>query len=202
MSAEKKVKGVQFAAETAPLPAEVTYGSVPSSASDEEDYDDFDVAEASVASFHSFHLGGATKVNAANVWTSVRRTPSFHEHGQEYEKVPTQLVENVKLVVDPNLDPNDRGELFYSEDAVYDNKVAPEYALTVPSDIYQRIFDEVNDASSIPCGLYFCCHGSDGAHTGVSHDDYVDITIAWCSVAFVFFTMLILSAVVPTGDGI
>ena len=192
-------RGVRFAEETSSPPPEISYGSIQTSstASDEDEVsiDDFD------ASVHSFHLGGVTKIGATNVWTSVRRTPSFIEHGKEYETVPTQLSDNVKLVVDPNLDPNERGKLFYSEEAFYDVKAQPEYALTIPPDIYQRVLDEVNDASTIPFGLYFCCHGGDGAHTGVSHDDYVDISVAWYLVTFVFITLLVLSAVVPWAGG-
>jgi|Transcript_31266 hypothetical protein len=73
----------------------------------------------------------------------------------------------------------------------------PQYALTVSCDIYQKILAEVSDAHRTPCGLYFCCHGGDSAHVGVSHDDYVDIRLAWLLVSILFGVMIILSATVP-----
>jgi len=72
--------------------------------------------------------------------------------------------------------------------------------MTVQSDIYTRILDEVNEARTVPCGLYFCCHGGDGAHTGVSHDDYVDIKLAWIIVAFLFAILLMIEFTVPWPD--
>lgn len=79
----------------------------------------------------------------------------------------------------------------------YNKEEKPQYALTVNSDIYQKILAEVNDAHRVPCGLYFCCHGGDAAHTGVSHDDYVDIRLAWALVFIIFGVLLFLSATVP-----
>ena len=58
---------------------------------------------------------------------------------------------------------------------------------------YRRVLAEVNDSQEVPCGLYFCCHGGDGAHTGVSHDDRVDIRLAWVALACRF-----CSAVMPS----
>lgn len=134
----------------------------------------------------SFHLG-MSAMNAGNIWTGIRQTESFIEHGDEYEKVPSELVDNVKLVTDPNLDQEQKGALYYSEQAFYNPYQEPEYALTVHPDIYQRILCEVSDAvHTYPCGTYFCCHGGDGAHTGVSHDDYVDIRVAWGLLAVIF----------------
>ena len=45
--------------------------------------------------------------------------------------------------------------------------------------------------------LYFCCHGGDAAHVGVSHDDYVDIRLAWFLVFVLFSVLIILSVSVP-----
>lgn len=172
----------------APLATSETYGST-SDATSDESLDDFDGQR-------SFHLG-MKRMNASNIWTSMRFTESFAEYGDEYQLVPSQLVDNVKLVADPNLDPNEKGTLYYAEDAFYNKYEKPQYALTVNSDIYCRILEEVSDSHRIPCGLYFCCHGGDGAHTGVSHDDYVDIRMAWALVIIVFAVMLYLSATVP-----
>lgn len=122
----------------------------------------------------------------------------FHsEFGDKYQLVPSQLVDNVKLVVDPNLEPKERGTLYYAEDAFYNKQEKPQYALTVNCDLYRNILAEVSDAHRIPCGLYFCCHGGDGAHTGVSHDDHVDIRMAWALVIIIFSIMLFLSATIP-----
>jgi hypothetical protein len=166
-----------------------TYGSTASvSSPSEESLDDFDR--------RSFHLG-MKRMNASNIWTSMRFTESFAEHGDEYQLVPSQLTENVKLVADPNLDAKEKGTLYFAEDAFYNKDEKPRYALTVNSDIYSRILSEVSDAQSIPFGLYFCCHGGDGAHTGVSHDDYVDIRMAWILVIIIFAVLMYLSATVP-----
>ena len=137
-----------------------------------------------------FHLG-KSKLNA-NIRVSMRFTHSFMEYGDEYDKVPTLLRENVALLLDPNLDPHERGRLYYAESSFYKTSEEPHYTLTVNSDIYQRILKEVNDAKSVPCGLYFCCHGGDGAHTGVSNDDYVDIRLAWLVLSGVLVGMIIL----------
>jgi hypothetical protein len=111
--------------------------------------------------------------------------------------VPTQLTDNVKLVTDPNLDSTQKGTLYYSEGAFYNNFQEPQYALTVHCDIYSRILREVYDATATPCGLYFCCHGGDAAHTGVSHDDYVDIRMAWMLLTAIFLALMFLSWTVP-----
>jgi hypothetical protein len=59
------------------------------------------------------------------------------------------------------------------------------------------MIDEVNDAHSIPLGLYFCCHGGDGAHSGIAHDDYVDIRVAYMVVGVVFFFIIVLGWLLP-----
>lgn len=57
------------------------YGSTSyQSVHSDESWEDTDTA---ADRHHSFHLG-MTKVNAGNVWTSVRRTSSFADHGKEY----------------------------------------------------------------------------------------------------------------------
>lgn len=141
---------------------------------------------------HSFHLGNSG-ITRENVRIALRRTPSFQKHGEDYELVPTKVVDNVKLVTDPTLLPNEKGTLYFAERSFYNNMEPPQYALTVNPDIYRKIFGEVNDAHSIPFGMYFCCHGGDGAHTGVSHDDYVDIELAWVLLGVVFLSMILLS---------
>lgn len=179
----------------APLVTTETYGSTEhateiTTRSSDESLDDFDDGR------QSFHLG-MKRMNASNIWTSMRFTESFAEYGDEYQLVPTQLDDNVKLVPDPNLDPTERGTLYYAEDSFYNREEKPQYCLTVGTDIYKKVLAEVSDAQRIPCGLYFCCHGGDGAHTGVSHDDYVDIKMAWALVLIFFGVMLYLSVAVP-----
>ena len=116
----------------------------------------------------SVHLG-KTKVGKTNLWASMRFTQSFADFGHEYEPVPTLLKENVALLLDPNLDPHEKGHFYYAESAFYNVLEEPHYALTVNADIYKRVINEIDQSKSVPCGLYFCCHGGDGAHTGVSH---------------------------------
>lgn len=175
--------------EFAPLVSTETYGSTESGSPGEEALDDFDGSR-------SFHLG-MKRVNASNIWTSVRCTESFAEHGDEYQRVPTQLIDNVKLVADPNLDRKEKGTLYFAEDVFYNKHEKPLYALTMSEDVYRYILAEVADAQNIPCGLYFCCHGGDGAHTGVSHDDYVDIRMAWVLIIIIVAIMIFISAAVP-----
>jgi hypothetical protein len=65
------------------LPLDMTtYGSTSyHSVGSEESWEDTDTAADMRR--RSFHLG-MTKVNAGNIWTSVRNTTSFAEHGKEY----------------------------------------------------------------------------------------------------------------------
>jgi len=83
------------------------------------------------------------------------------------------------------------------EEAFYDRNHDPEYALSTSPQIYRKMVDEVNDAHSIPLGLYFCCHGGDGAHSGIAHDDYVHIEVAYAIVAFLFFLIISLGWLLP-----
>jgi hypothetical protein len=149
----------------------------------------------------SFHLG-TSRVSAANVFTSIRRTPSFELHGEQYQLVPTQLKQNVKLVTDVNLHERERGRLYFARSSFYHNTNEPKYALTVQPGIYREIVMEINDAFSTPCGLFFCCHGGDGAHSGVSHDDYVDIRLAWLITALIFVSILVIHATLLQPEGV
>jgi hypothetical protein len=142
---------------------------------------------------NTFHLGMNT-MNRANIMTSLRYSQSFIDHGEEYQMVPTLLLDNCKLVADHRLSPSERGSLYYAESSFYNKLEKPHYCLTVHADIYQRVLKEVYDAQLTPFGFYFCCHGGDGAHAGVSHDDYVDISIAWFLLAFFFVVLMWLSA--------
>ena len=144
----------------------------------------------------SFHLGNK-RVSVRNVMASPRRTSSFQDFGKVYEMVPTQLKDNVKLVTDPNLFDHEQGKMYFAEYSFYKNSHIPKYALTIQSSIYRQIWDEVNDAYSAPCGLYFCCHGGDGAHTGVSHDDHVDIKLAWFIIILVFGALISVEVALP-----
>lgn len=182
-----KVKFKQLAMAESYGSMSATNSTEETTASEEDDARDFQ---------RSFHLG-MSRMNRSNIWTSVRQTESFMEHGDEYKTVPTHLADNVKLVMDPNLNPKEQGSLYYSEDAYYNKDVDPQYALTVNTDIYQRMVAEMSDSHAIPCGLYFCCHGGDMAHSGISHLNYVDIRLAWVLVASMFVAMLVLSWAIP-----
>ena len=143
-----------------------------------------------------FHLGNK-RVSAMNVQVSPRRTRSYDDFGGVYEQVPTQLKDNRKLVMDSNLFAKEKGKLYLAQYSFYKNRNETKYAMTFQSDIYAHILNEVNQAHNVPCGLYFCCHGGDGAHTGVSHKDYVDIKLAWVIVAFVFAALLTVEFALP-----
>jgi len=140
------------------------------------------------------------RVSVKNIMANRNRVSSFKVTDDVYEMAPTQLKDNVKLVTDPNLYENEQGKIYYSEYSFYKNRHEPKYALTVQSSIYRQIWNEVNEAYSVPCGLYFCCHGGDGAHTGVSHGDYVDIKLAWCILIVVFGALLTVEITFPWPD--
>jgi len=154
------------------------------------DFDSPSFPHTSSNGSYGFHLGHSTKMNARNIMVFERRTNSFLEHGDEYERVPTQLKNNIRLVEDVNLDggsiSSSKGRLYLARYSFFNNEHDLKFALTVPPNIYRRIVSEFNDAFSVPCGLYFCFHGGDDAHTGVSHKDYVDIKLAW-----IFFVLII-----------
>ncbi len=105
--------------------------------------------------------------------------------------VPTLLQEDIRLFTTP--DPHQVGRFYMKETAFYNRNQTPEYALSVSPEIYQQLLSEVSDAQTLPFGLYFCCHGGDGAHTGVAHEDFVDIQVAWILVALMMTTFVVLS---------
>ena len=121
-------------------------------------------------SSESFHLGAhadgkRVSIAAKNVMVQERRTSSFMEHGDDYELVPTKITRNVRLVEDNTIHSSGHGRLYIAEYSLYKNCHDTKYALTIKPDIYQNILREIDDARTTPCGLYFCCHGGDGAHT-------------------------------------
>jgi hypothetical protein len=117
-------------------------------------------------------------------------------HTEEVHENPTLLKDNVRLfTVD---DVEKEGILYMNEEAFYNKNVDPQYALSVSPHIYRKMVDEVNDSYSIPLGLYFCCHGGDGAHTGIAHDDYVDIEVAYALAGIFFFIIILLVWILPT----
>lgn len=175
--------------------------------SDDESYD-FEQAEQSFRSSKALPdvLG---QIKASNVWLSSRglvastvagidRTESGHfandEQQAHYESIPSLVQERVALVCDANLHIHDKGRLYYDETAFYNNQVVPYFVVTVNPFIYQNVMNEVWHSTSVPCGMYFCCQGGDGAHTGVAHEDFVSINFAWGLVALVFFGILVAAA--------
>ena len=132
-----------------------------------------------------------------NMMTRIRTTADKFQ----LETVPSEMKNNIKLVTDPNLDKFETGSVYINEASMYIPGAEPEYALTVNTDIYARILNEINDSFDVPCGLYFCCHGGDGAHTGVaSHHDHVDIRLAYVFLGLIFGTMMIFEIITPDVD--
>ena len=83
------------------------------------------------------------------------------------------------------------------EETFYNRNHDPEYALSMSPHIYRKMVDELNDSYSVPLGLYFCCHGGDGAHSGNANDDKVDIGVAYIVVGFFFALIMFLGWVLP-----
>jgi len=137
--------------------------------------------------------------HSRNILVSPRRTSSFTELGDMYETVPTQLTDNVKLVTNEQMyyEGSHKGQIYYAESSFFQNHQSPKYAVTISCDIYRQILQEMDDANSTACGLYFCCHGGDGAHTGVSSSDYVDIKLAWSLVLAIFAVLLVIDYTFP-----
>lgn len=131
-----------------------------------------------------------------NIFTSVR-SKQASAHGPDTRKVPTLLHDNVRLFTVNAEGVDAEGLLYMKENAFYNNNINPEYALSISPEIYRKMIDEVNDAHSIPLGLYFCCHGGDGAHSGIAHDDYVDIRVAYMVVGVLFFFIIVLGWLLP-----
>lgn len=120
-----------------------------------------------------------------------RRSVTWGGAQMDLRMVPTLLQEDIRLFT--TSDPDDVGKFYMKETAFYDRNQRPEYALSVSPDIYQQLMTEVNHAQTLPFGLYFCCHGGDGAHTGVAHEDFVSIQVAWILVALMMTTFVVLS---------
>ena len=57
------------------------------------------------------------------------------------------------------------------------------YVMAVDADIYQRMFDEVSESISMPCGLFYCGHHEDV--------DYPSIRIAMVGVMITLSVMLV-----------
>ena len=142
--------------------------------------------------FQEEHRRSIHKINPSNVMLSVRPPLLIRRQSlaEQFAMVPSELKESMQLVVDEALDPDDMGALFYSEEAYYNVEVEPSYVITIHPELYSKMFDEVLQASEVPCGMYWCCHGGDRAHTGSSHEDYVDISIAWLVMGTFLSVML------------
>ena len=147
------------------------------------------------------------QLNASNVFLSTRaltsalqgidRTESGHYENDShelYQTIPSLMQERVALVCDANLHVRDKGRLYYDESSFYNDGAMPYFVITVNPYIYKNIMHEVWHATSVPCGMYFCCQGGDGAHTGEAHEDFVSIQFAWFLVGVAFLAMIIVSA--------
>lgn len=147
-------------------------------------------------------------LNADNVWLSTRgavtalgmldRTESGEFLGgddreSKYRVIPSLTEARVALVCDSNLTRRDQGTLYYDETSFYNVDVVPRFVVTVNPYIFQNIMREVWHSTTVPCGMYFCCQGGDGAHTGEAHEDFVSIELAYLAVGLVFLFMLVLS---------
>ena len=182
---------------------------------DDDDDDGDDSMNSSVSSFtggeSSFHDAKALPdvigtLNNANVWLSTRgavgmqlkeRSPSgtydIMQDGSKYKVIPTLTEERFALVCDANLTKRDNGGLYYDESAFYNDQAVPYFVVTVNPYIYQNIMSEVWHSTTVPCGMYFCCQGGDGAHTGEAHEDFVSIHLAYAAVGLVFLVMFVVA---------
>lgn len=132
----------------------------------------------------------------ANFFTSLRAGQT--DLDEDVKVVPSLLKDNVRLFTTNKI--GSEGLLYMKEQAFYRREEDPEYALSVSPDIYRKLVDEINDANSVPLGLYFCCHGGDGAHSGVADEDYVDIEVAYIVVGFFFVIIILLGWLLPNPD--
>eukprot|EP00977_Amphora_coffeiformis_P009688 scaffold2230_cov187-Amphora_coffeaeformis.AAC.8 len=149
-------------------------------------------------------------LNNDNVWLSTRgavgmnakerfkeRSPSGNfdimADGTKYKIIPTLTEERFALVCDANLTKRDKGGLYYDETAFYNDQAVPYFVVTVNPYIYQNVMSEVWHSTTVPCGMYFCCQGGDGAHTGEAHEDFVSIHLAYAAVALVFLAMFVVA---------
>jgi hypothetical protein len=129
----------------------------------------------------------------------LKRSSSLIHDVVDFDLVPSELVENTRLVTDPTLEPNEAGQLYMSQESYYNPKVEPQYALTTHSSLYTNtLLKEIHDAHTVPCGFYWCCHeAAMQDHFDESHandddatSDHVDIRIAW-TLAGVFMTVIL-----------
>lgn len=123
----------------------------------------------------------------ANLFTTTR---SILEESADIRQTPTLLKDNVRLFTTEQL--GAEGTLYMREDTFYNSKAEPQYALSVSPQIYTAMLEEIQASNTTPLGLYFCCHGGDGAHSGVAHDDYVQIEVAYILVSIFFIAMAIV----------
>ena len=179
---------------------------------DDDDYEDNDYDDDDTAgqfSFQSFKQTGGpgipSMIGSSNMMLSSRylektgpqsimKKLKSSPSGGEYDVVPTMVeTDQLILVCDANLDWFSKGGFYYAENSFYNPAVAPKYAITVSPSIYSKIWDEVDLSNNVPCGMYFCCQGGDGAHTGEAHKDFVDIELAWLLMGLVFVGMTWIS---------
>lgn len=130
----------------------------------------------------------------------LRGTRSIREYEAHLRMVPSHLPDNVRLFTNSSLESPKAGLLYMQEHCFY-KRGKTEYALSVNHDIYRQMMTEVNDANRIPLSLYFCCHGGDGAHSGVVHGDFVDIRVAVCILGVLFIIFLLLVFCIPWPEG-
>jgi len=143
-------------------------------------------------------IGRTSQSIRGNVWSSMRSMATLEE--DVIRMVPTLLKDDVRLFTNSALESPKAGVLYMRENCFYNKDKQPEYALSINHDIYKMMMKEVNDSANLPLGIYFCCHGGEGAHSGVSHDDYVDIRVAWILLFILFLVFLVLVFVSPWSE--
>lgn len=174
------------------------YGSTEPSTTPTQEVDSFtdhDAIETGSIYSSSEYLSNSSRhysMLGDNMWTSVPHVAEKYD----FALTPKLKSGGVKLVADPI----QSGALYLAEHSFYHIDREPQYAQTVNTDLYRRIMCEVNDAKNAAFGLYFCCHGGDGAHTGVSHDDRVDIRLAWFAMSLIFLSFFVIEMAVPLAD--
>lgn len=195
LSSPEKKGGRYYGSTTTPQPS-VSFDFGQDDDDHDGTYDPEQQQQAPIMSRSSSHLS-ISLIDTSNVKTSYQR----NANKLQADLVPSIPAPSVRLVLDPNLAPGESGTLYYDADTLYNTeRQTPQYALTVHPDIYQKVCQEVSDAQSTPCGLYFCCHGGDGAHTGVTgHKDSVDIRVA-VLIMGVFLVALIVIEVATGVD--
>jgi len=112
--------------------------------------------------------------------------------------------DNVRLVHDPHLQPgilsvekDDKRDYGLARrtkpgtsDQIHQHRPELSYVLTVDEHLYRRLVQEMVDSYRLPCGMYYCCHVTDGDHVGIG--------VAVSALSCIFLLLLIGMIIWPT----